>query len=226
MSKPRYALYFSPADDSVLAVFGEQALKRRPDGRDSDLGPVFGAPDGGDHRQRAAFPRHYGFHATLKAPFELAEGAEEVHLKAALERFCEQHKPVDLPGLGVQQVQERFLALTCRRHDALQDLAFAVVSDFESYRAPLSVTDRARRKPEQLSTVERMNLDRFGYPFVGKAFAFHMTLSGSAEPSFLAFLEDLFAQTVNRPQRLDHLGLFYQPDRDSVFVRIAHHRLG
>ena len=226
MSKPRYALYFSPADQSPLAVFGEQALKRCPDGSESDAGPVFGLRDGTEHRRHAAFPRHYGFHATLKAPFELAVGTGETQLQDALERFCKQHRAVDLPGLRVQRVEERFLALTCERRNDLQALAFAVVHDFEPFRAPLSASDRARRKPEQLSDDERLNLDRFGYPYVGEAFAFHMTLSGAADPVFQAFLEDLYAQTVKHPVRLDHLGLFYQPDRDSPFVRIAHHRLG
>lgn len=226
MSKPRYALYFSPADQSPLAVFGEQALKRCPDGRESNAGPVFGLRDGTEHRRLAAFPRHYGFHATLKAPFELADEKGETQLQETLERFCKQHRAVDLPDLGVQRVQERFLALTCERHNDLQALAFAIVRGFESFRAPLNASDRARRKPEQLSDVERSNLDRFGYPYVGEAFAFHMTLSGAADPVFQAFLEDLFAQTVKQPVRLDHLGLFFQPDRDSPFVRIAHHRLG
>ena len=43
-------------------------------------------------------PRRYGFHATLKAPFRLAEGRDRGGLEAAVQRFAEDQAAVRLDG--------------------------------------------------------------------------------------------------------------------------------
>lgn len=74
---PRYALYYTPAADSALWRFGSATL-----GYDAITGRdiAFAVPPGCealDWQELIAEPRRYGFHATLKAPFELANGRNE-----------------------------------------------------------------------------------------------------------------------------------------------------
>ena len=69
----RYALYFSPVTNSPLASFGAVSLGRtattpRPDNVGSPH------PDKARWLSLTQSPAHYGFHATLKAPFELRPG--------------------------------------------------------------------------------------------------------------------------------------------------------
>ena len=48
----------------------------------------------------------------------------------------------------------------------------------DPFRAPLTPSERARRRPEDLDPRRRALLDRWGYPHVFEAFRFHMTLTG------------------------------------------------
>ena len=70
----RYAIYFAPHSGSLLARFGASLL-----GYDPATGAEVDAPDHPAFHDPlslgwTAAPRRYGFHATLKAPFHLAEG--------------------------------------------------------------------------------------------------------------------------------------------------------
>ena len=80
----RYAVYLAPPPESALWRFGSAVV-----GRDAASGePRLGfAPDGFDAaawRDMTTEPRRYGFHATIKAPFRLAEDASLSDLSAAL----------------------------------------------------------------------------------------------------------------------------------------------
>jgi hypothetical protein len=135
-----------------------------------------------DWRAATAEPRRYGFHATLKAPFRLAEGRTEADLRHAMEAFSVGREPAQLGTLRVATIGN-FVALVPQEqgHELLA-LAAAIVTTFEPLRAPLSAEDYARRRPEALPARERAYLDRFGYPYVLDAFRFHMTLSGRLPP--------------------------------------------
>ena len=80
----RYAIFYTP-DDLAFAAFGAEWL-----GWDSAAGISVGHPvvAGLDVAELTATPRKYGFHATLKAPFRLAEDVQEVELiNAAVETY-------------------------------------------------------------------------------------------------------------------------------------------
>ena len=71
---PRYAIYYAAAAGSPLDRFGAGLL-----GHDALSGEELPFPDGieqllPDWREITRDPRKYGFHATLKAPFSLAQG--------------------------------------------------------------------------------------------------------------------------------------------------------
>ncbi|MCT4474153.1 DUF1045 domain-containing protein [Bosea spartocytisi] len=229
MSKPRYAVYYAPAADSALWRFGSSVL-----GYDALTGEdiPFAVPPGCDPGEWPALteePRRYGFHATLKAPFELAGGRTEEHLRAFARNYAAGLDGVPLAGLNVNALGS-FIALTPEPNEALQRFAFALVQAFEPFRAPLSEADRARRLKSPMTPAQSAYLEAYGYPYVGDAFRFHMTLTGSLPPEKTApvksALKDAYAAAVAGPVALDRFALFRQDHRDARFRLLDSYRLG
>ncbi len=222
MSGPRYAIYFAPAADSALWRFGSATL-----GYDAVTGEdvPFAVPPGCDASgwaARTSEPRRYGFHATLKAPFELAAGRNENGLRAFLRNVAAGQTSVPLAGLSVTPIG-RFVTLTpSQPSEALQRLAFALVQAFEPFRASLSEADLARRLKSPLTPAQRAWLDAYGYPYVGEDFRFHMTLTGALPQDAVApiagALAQAYAQAVPAsPVAIDRIALFRQETRESRF---------
>lgn len=154
-SPSRYALYFAPEPGSDLDKFGADWFARVPEA-----------------------PRHYGFHATLKAPFRLAAGVDIDELIDELEQFCGERLALALPALKVTLLED-FLALVPAAPDpAIQSIAAECVMRFDRFRAPLSDQDLARRRPDRLGSLELQMLRHWGYPHVLELFRFHLSLTG------------------------------------------------
>ncbi len=225
----RYAIYVAPPEGSPLACFAAAWL-----GRDAVTGepvaqPVVAglAPD----RLAAitASPRHYGFHATLKAPFFPSRGTsrEDVHhaardLALGLPSLT---VPLRLGSLG------GFLALVpAAPSPALRALADAAVERLDHLRAPLGEEDLARRRRGGLTPIEDAYLVRFGYPYVRELFRYHMTLTdrlaGPEHGSVRAILEPLVAPLCREPFEIEALAVFEQPDRASPFTVTGRYPLG
>jgi putative phosphonate metabolism protein len=179
----RYALYFAPLDDRPLWDFGSATL-----GWDAEAAtvappeppaPAFAA----GWAEMTEEPRRYGFHATLKAPFALSDGAQVDDLLDAAGEFAA--TPRAIPQIHLTaRIIAGFVALTPDAPNAaLDDLAAACVRDFDRFRAPLTLEDRARRAPQRLTPRQRDYLDRWGYPYVFEEFRFHMTLTGQLPPA-------------------------------------------
>src|SRR5690606_33508950 len=84
-NKPlRYGLHFTPPASDPLTLAAQRWL-----GRNAFTGAPLVQPEtnGLDAAALTADPRRYGFHATLKAPFALAEGRSEAELLAEIGRF-------------------------------------------------------------------------------------------------------------------------------------------
>lgn len=215
--RPRHALYFAPAPDSPLGRAGRSWLKPSPPAVDGFAGPELAAI--------TAEARHYGFHATLKAPFELAPGRDEAGLVAAAEAFAATEPEASSPPLVVGEIAGFLALVPGSPAPELNRFAARVVDAFEPFRAPLSAADRARRRPERLAPAERDYLDRFGYPYVMDAFRFHMTLSCRLEAErrepLARFLERWFAPALAAPFAVDRLAVFRQDEREAPFREIA-----
>ncbi|AXV17056.1 hypothetical protein CYG48_15975 [Neorhizobium sp. SOG26] len=218
----RYALYYSPAEDHPLTAAASRWL-----GRNAFLDESFPTSDVsglacGDVHQLTADPRRYGFHATLKAPFELAPGKTEAELLAALAAFAAATPAFTIPNVILGQLGRFFAIVPDRIYPELQDFAARVVEDFEPFRAPLSEADIARRKPENLPPTQRAYLDRWGYPYVMDEFRFHMTLTGQVPPeqaeAMKAELSRRFAPFIQQPLSIDGLALFVEPERGAPFT--------
>jgi Protein of unknown function (DUF1045) len=218
---PRYAIYFVPPPSSQLYRYGSAIL-----GYDSYTGDGIPFPEqsGGalNWTELTATPRHYGFHATLKAPFFLAPSCTEPQLVKALRNFA---------GLGhalhtfvpvVRPITD-FIAVVPRQPgDSLNALAASCTTLFDAYRAPMSPQERARRLASGLSQSQIQNLDRWGYPFVLADFRFHMTLTGAVpqrrKQAVLAELLDLFHDIKVEPSMtIDRLALMKQDTPQAPF---------
>lgn len=131
--------------------------------------------------QITATPRKYGFHATLKPPFRLAEGCDPAGLEQALRGLCAQLAPVPVAGLRVAAMGG-FVALLPEGPVAgLGHLAARLVCDLDGFRAPAGAAELARRRAAGLSPAQEAHLLRWGYPHVLDQFHFHMTLSGALD---------------------------------------------
>jgi putative phosphonate metabolism protein len=206
----RFALYFAP-DAGPLADFGAAWLGWDPvTGKSCPHPDLPGLPRPVD--LLADTPRKYGLHATLKPPFALAEGRDIAGLRAAVEVLAASLPPVTLDGLQLSQIGG-FLALTpLGNTDALSALAATLVADLDSFRAPLTEADRARRHPERLSPAQRAHLDRWGYPYVMEEFQFHITLTGTLPETeaaaTAAALAPVLAPLLPAPFHITQIALF------------------
>ncbi len=228
---PRYALYYAPAAESALWRFGSATLGYDAvTGADVDLAVPPGC-EGLDWSEITAKPRRYGFHATLKAPFELANGRNEGALRAFARNYVAGRPPVRLAGLSVNALG-RFIALTpSEPSEELQRFAFDIVQAFEPFRAPLSQADLARRLQSPLTPAHRAYLEAYGYPYVGDAFRFHMTLTGSLPDAEVAPVKAALAQAYVQalpagPVPIDRVAIFKQQSRSSRFVLLDSIPLG
>ena len=225
----RYAVYFTPPQDHLLTRLASAWI-----GRDAFVDGPLPPPSGvaieaGDIAFITAAARRYGFHATLKAPFALAQDATEAALRAAAEAFAIERAPFALPELRVTSI-DGFLALApvtpCPQLDAL---AKAAVIDFDRFRAPLTETDYLRRHPERLSLRQVGHLRRWGYPFVFDDFRFHMTLTGPVEArassTSAGVLTDYLAPALEGELWLDSVTLFVEPAPGAPFRVLSTHAL-
>lgn len=210
----RYAVYHLP--QGTLGEFGSSWLGW--DARQGRALPPAGAP--------AAWvetPLRYGFHATMKAPFRLADGTSPDQLGAALETIAARHAPFQM---AMQLSRDwGFLALRpAAAPPQLAALEAALVRDLDRFRAPLSAAETARRRPQDLPAPAREHLNKWGYPFVLDMFNYHLTLTGPLPANDLdhaeAALPPRLAPLLAQPMPLGHIALTGE-DADGYFHLIA-----
>lgn len=230
MERIRTAIYFTPAAAHPLTEAAARWL-----GRDAHAGPVAEGPPLGELDPAAwarltAAPRRYGFHATLKAPFVLAPGTSVAELDTALEAWCRERPPVDLPPLVLSRLGRFYALVPEARSPAVDALAAAVVRDFEPFRAPLDEAEFKRRTAAHLTPPQVENVRRWGYSYVFDDFRFHMTLTGPVPEAECAAVEAAlrrqFAAFLGSPLRIDALSLFLEPRLNGDFTVVSRHPLG
>ena len=140
---------------------------------------------------------------------------------AACATFAEKARPMPVIRPVVDAISGFIAVIPAEPVDALQQLAADCVRDFDSFRAPLTADDRARRKPEKLSERQREYLDRWGYPYVMEEFRFHMTLTGRLDAErrgpILEMLRARFATLKLETLAIDRITLFKQDDAKARF---------
>lgn len=216
----RYAVYYAPPRDSLLARLGAAWF-----GRDDETGePVTPAEPRGLPAPRDALTaaaRRYGFHATLKAPFRLGDRMDCAELDEAVTALAAGAAPVAAPRLRVD-ADLGFVALRPRaKAPELDRLAAACVTELDLLRAPLSQEEVARRRRGGLDAQEEAHLRNWGYPFVLDRFKFHITLTGrlvhaDADDACDA-LQALFTPALEDPFTVTELCLFGEPGEGEAF---------
>ena len=221
----RYALYFSPAPGTAWWNAGCSWL-----GRDAHTGAEVLQPqvDGMTAVQLARLTtdaRRYGFHATLKAPFALADGATEVDLAAMATVFASAQQTQLIDDVQVQTMGQ-FLALRpVHRNAELDSLAQHCVEYFDILRAPASAGELAKRRMAGLSARQDALLTRWGYPYVEEEYRFHMTLTDAlkaADAPLMALLHSAarthFAPAAQvEPLRLNGLTILREETPGAAF---------
>lgn len=219
----RFAIYWAPKAgrfaDATSAWLGWDAIS----GRDVPHLAVDGLPRPAS--EITASPRTYGFHGTIKPPFRLSEGASAEDLDLALRSLCLAHPPL-LPGdLSIARLGG-FVALTPRGDEAgLRALAATVVRELDRFRAPATEAEIARRMPDRLTSRQKSNLLRWGYPYVMEDFRFHLTLTGELPLAETVQVEralsPILGPVLPHPFVIDSLCLFGQSKHDGRF-RLLH----
>ncbi|MGJ4960704.1 DUF1045 domain-containing protein [Bradyrhizobium sp. HKCCYLRH3061] len=218
---PRYAIYYAPAATTGLAGFGASLLGYDAWSGDEPSFPEEVVRAVPDWAELSADPRKYGFHATLKAPFELADAQSEASLRDACAEFAARPRAIPIIRPIVDSISGFVAMIPGEPSPALQQLAADCVRTFEPFRAPMTAEDRARRKPDLLTPRQRDHLDRWGYPYVMEDFRFHMTLtcrlSDERRRPILTMLQQRFAALSLTELRIDRIVLFRQPNARQRF---------
>jgi 2'-5' RNA ligase len=227
MGAARYAVYLAPEATSALWRFGSRVIGRDAASGELIVGYAPAGFDAASWRAATEEPRRYGFHATLKAPLRLRESCAPEEFERAVKELASSHKAFSLAALDVSVLRFSglgFVALTPPEKTAeLVALEADAVSRLDSFRAPLTQAERARRKPEGLTPRQRENFDRFGYPYVLEEFRLHLTLSNALadpDPVCKSLAGDFAKEVVDREFIVDAIALFIQDVANGDF-RIA-----
>src|SRR4051812_24700877 len=123
----RCAIYFVPPPDDPLTVAAAHWLRRDGYTGAGQAGEIEGLTER-DHAFLTALPRRYGFHATLKAPFHLAEGRSVHELERQLTRFCSGVAPLSIPT-KIALIDSFFAIVPVKADPDLDMLAARIVTE-------------------------------------------------------------------------------------------------
>lgn len=233
----RYAIYYVPVRDTALARFGNTWLGRDPEtGKDLTRPRLRGITET-VLKDSTSSPARYGFHGTLKPPFFLADGTMLDDLDQALRDFVTTRHMVTMAPLSLSSIGD-FLVLKpgrdCRgMENPLGQFAADIVKTFDTFRAPPSDRELARRRAAGLNARQEELLSAFGYPWVMEEFRFHLTLSNRLDSNvrgqLLAALlsEDTMLpdSILQDPFRVEEIGLFGDPGNGENFKLLQRYRL-
>ena len=230
MPAGRWAIYYAPPPGSELFEFGRSWLGRDPTSGRSVAQPFLQGISPERLREITAFPRRYGFHATLKPPFSLAKGRTREELKEALAEFALDQAPVLIPRLSLISM-DGFCCLGLAQGSAgLTRLAGLCVTEFDGFREALTESEIQRRRAGGLTPAQEENLRRWGYPFVLAQWRFHMTLTGPLKEEerkrVLALVRPLVEPLLEKPILIKALSLFHQPSGGEPFRMVGRFPLG
>ncbi|MTI43463.1 putative phosphonate metabolism protein [Roseibium hamelinense] len=218
----RYAIYFATERSAPLMELGNAWLGRDPFNGKSIRQPHIEGFSHAEIEKMTSNPSRYGFHGTLKAPFELEVGQTEAALAQACRDFASRITPFELKALTVSEIGG-FLALVPAGDEAeLSAFASSCVRYFEPFRAPLSEEDLIRRRQSTLTKAQDKNLVQWGYPYIFDEFRFHMTLSNKIEHDNdradlkMAALRH-FDSVLAGPVPVTSFGLYFEENRGAPF---------
>ena len=224
----RCAIYFVPPADDPLSVAAAQWLRRDIYSGGKASCVIEGLTDA-DHAFLTALPRRFGFHATLKAPFRLAEGRTLHDLERQLDNFCDRLPPIVL-GVKIALIGNFFAVVATGPEPDLDFLAARVVTEFDAFRSQLTEIDLAKRDVSRLTGRQLAHLMNWGYPHVFDQFRFHMTLTGPIDhlerDHVATVLAHHFGELAERPLSIGQLVLAIEPEPNAPLLVHSTHQFG
>ena len=216
MSDHRHAIFACPPRDDPLTALAARWL-----GRDAWTGGAIAQPDVRGIAELTAFPRRYGFHATVIAPFRPADGVGAADVDAALDAFCASEAPIPLP-LRVERLGAFFALVPPGPSEALNAMEARAVRHFHHLRAEPAASEIAKRSPERLTERQRALLAQWHYPYVLDEFRYHMTLTGPVPEADAARVRAAivahFPVDLLAAHRVDALARYGEPTPNSPFA--------
>ena len=226
----RFAIYYAPKYLSELDSLGCSWV-----GRDTVSGAQLRQPivPGMTAKRLKALTdsaRHYGFHATLKAPFHLKNGATRAALESTVEKICASLHPVTI-RLTLKSLDGFFALMSSSDNAEILQLANTLVGELDVFRSPSTSAEIERRRAKKLSSIQDDNLLQWGYPFVFSEFRFHMTLTSKItsvveREALRQALQVHFFNTLEKDIVLDEICLFHQGNTCSQFQLVRQFKLG
>jgi putative phosphonate metabolism protein len=222
----RYAIYYAPPAGAFATATAAWLGWDAATGQPAPHPVLQGLPAPVADLTRA--PRKYGFHGTIKAPFRLAQGVTEDHLRAEVAALAARLPAATARGLTLARLKG-FLALVPDGDDTeILALGAEVVTALDPLRADLTPAEIARRNPDRLTPRQRRLLDLWGYPYVMEEFRFHLTLTDDLPEDQAAAVAQVLAPWLAphlpQPFAIDDLCLFGQ-DAQGRFHLLSRHAL-
>lgn len=135
--------------------------------------------------------------------------------------------PIKYNGLVLARLASFIALIIDRDQKRLANLANTVVCELDTFRAPPTKAEVARRRNANLSASQEALLVQWGYPYVLNEFRFHLTLTGrlGAEvETTMAALAPHIAPLLEHPLEIDSLtlvgedtnGMFHEVHRQTL----------
>jgi len=221
LTERRYAIYYTPAEESLLWKLGSAWI-----GRDAKTGESLARPSvGGLNKHRAdeitSAPAHYGFHATLKPPFALKAGRTVDELRESLRSFSASRQSFRIPALRVGNLGRFIAVILSEPSPSFQCLADDSVRALDSFRSPPSDEELSRRRTAKLTHRQDELLCRWGYPYLFDQWQFHMTLTGPLElterQDVQEVLGNMLRPSLDSAEIINSICMFQQDNRAEPF---------
>lgn len=230
-TKPRYGVYYTPRKSDPLWEKGSTWLGRDAFANEPLLRPDVEGFSDQDINELTSSPRRYGFHSTLKAPFELSEAKTEDELLEFAQAFAA--KRSSFRAKISPQALGKFVALRLDYdpNENMTELHTACVKDFEPFRASMTDADIARRRKSNLSPEQDALMLKWGYPYIFDGFRFHITQSNKIQDEdlrnrFLSALNKHYDGICDDAHLFDGIGIYKQNSRDSEFFILERFAFG
>lgn len=166
-------------------------------------------------------PRKYGLHATIKAPFRLANNVTVLELEQQLKILCGAIKPVEF-NLKLSELSGFFALTPTVKNTELRKLHTKVVRELDYFRAQPTKEEIIKRRENQLTSEQDQNLIKWGYPYIFENFYFHITLTGKIPEDFRnkvkGKIENFFQPVLQQKINLSELALVGEAKDGNFYV--------
>ena len=226
----RFAVRFSPAIGSPWWDFGSRWLGQCAFTGETFVQPVIEHLPNALHERLTAGPRRHGWHATLKAPFELARGINTAILEHGVDAIALMWHPTVIPSFRVEIFKDILALVPATPCAAVDAIAGACVTGLHPYSAPLPPENLRRCRASGLTAREDALLLRWRHPFVLDQFCFHLPLTSSLRgvtPLQVKALIDAAQHAVEDLPAcvFDAISLFKEPAPGENFIFLSRFEL-